>query len=74
MHRGGYDAFSFDITEALKAQGAQELIVEVFDPTNDGGQPRGKQTLNPEASCTRRPPASGRRCGWNRCRRRTSKR
>jgi beta-galactosidase/beta-glucuronidase len=42
-HRGGYDAFSFDITDALKPSGDQELIVRVFDPTNDGDQPRGKQ-------------------------------
>ncbi|MEI6178481.1 MAG: sugar-binding domain-containing protein [Verrucomicrobiota bacterium] len=43
-HRGGYDAFSFDITNALKPTGDQELIVRVFDPTNDGDQPRGKQS------------------------------
>ena len=42
-HRGGYDAFSFDITDALRTSGNQELIVRVFDPTNDGDQPRGKQ-------------------------------
>ncbi|MCX6880770.1 MAG: glycoside hydrolase family 2 [Verrucomicrobia bacterium] len=47
MHRGGYDAFSFDITDALKAEGAQEITVEVFDPTDLGGQPRGKQKLKP---------------------------
>jgi len=47
VHRGGYDAFSFDITAALKSAAAQELTVEVFDPTSDGGQPRGKQTLSP---------------------------
>jgi len=47
VHRGGYDAFSFDITDALKKDGAQEITVEVFDPTNDGGYPRGKQTLTP---------------------------
>jgi len=46
-HRGGYDAFSFDITDALKDGGAQELIVGVFDPTDKGSQPRGKQVLNP---------------------------
>ena len=43
-HRGGYDAFSFDITESLKPSGTQELVVRVFDPTNDGDQPRGKQS------------------------------
>ena len=47
IHRGGYEPFSFDITPYLKGQGAQELIVRVFDPTDKGGQPRGKQTLNP---------------------------
>ena len=47
VHRGGYDPFSFDITDALKSEGPQEITVEVFDPTNDGGQPRGKQTLHP---------------------------
>ncbi|MFT5239367.1 MAG: hypothetical protein ACI9OU_001835 [Candidatus Promineifilaceae bacterium] len=48
-HRGGYDAFSFDITDALTADGEQELVVEVFDPTNAGGQARGKQTLTPKS-------------------------
>ena len=46
-HKGGYDPFSIDITDALKAAGDQELIVRVFDPTNKGGQPRGKQSLRP---------------------------
>ncbi|MES2733799.1 MAG: PA14 domain-containing protein [Bacteroidota bacterium] len=45
-HNGGYDAFSFDITSFLTA-GEQELTVRVFDPTTDGGQPVGKQNLNP---------------------------
>jgi hypothetical protein len=46
-HRGGYDDFSFDITDALKPSGPQELAVEVFDPTDAGSQPRGKQVLHP---------------------------
>jgi hypothetical protein len=46
-HRGGYDGFSFDVTEALKPDGPQELIVKVFDPTDQGDQPRGKQVLKP---------------------------
>jgi hypothetical protein len=46
-HRGGYDAFSFDITDDLKAEGSQELSVAVFDPT-EGDQPRGKQSRKPE--------------------------
>jgi len=42
-HRGGYDPFSFDITDALKKSGAQELVLSVWDPTNAGTQPRGGQ-------------------------------
>jgi len=46
-HRGGYDAFTLDITDALKPDGEQELIVKVFDPASNGNQPRGKQVVNP---------------------------
>jgi hypothetical protein len=46
-HKGGYDPFSFNITPLLTDSGPQELIVKVFDPTDDGGQPRGKQSLHP---------------------------
>ena len=43
-HRGGYDAFTFDISDALERDvDEQELIVSVWDPTEDGTQPRGKQ-------------------------------
>ena len=45
-HQGGFDGFSFDITDALKA-GENEIIVGVVDPTNSGYQPRGKQVLKP---------------------------
>ena len=47
-HRGGYDPFTFDITKALKAGEEQELVVAVWDPTNDGTQPRGKQVKEPK--------------------------
>ncbi len=47
-HRGGYDGFTFDITEALVAQADQELLVHVFDPTDAGDQPRGKQVREPK--------------------------
>jgi beta-galactosidase/beta-glucuronidase len=47
MHQGGYTPFSFDITPFL-TQGEQKLVVKVWDPTNDGYQPRGKQVNNPE--------------------------
>ena len=46
-HTGGYVPFSFDITDYLKPEGEQELVVSVWDPTSDGGQPIGKQILNP---------------------------
>jgi hypothetical protein len=45
-HRGMSDPFAFDITEALK-DGRGELIVRVWDPTDSGSQPRGKQVLRP---------------------------
>lgn len=44
VHTGGFDPFVFDITEAIGA-GDNELLVAVWDPTNKGHQPRGKQTL-----------------------------
>ena len=46
-HKGGFDPFTFDITKALKPGGPQELVLSVWDPTNDGPQPRGKQVKNP---------------------------
>ncbi len=45
-HRGGYDPFQFDITPLL-VDGQNELVVSVWDPTDSGWQPRGKQVLNP---------------------------
>jgi hypothetical protein len=47
-HRGGYDAFSIDITDALAPSGAQEIVVSVYDPTDANWQPRGKQVRRPE--------------------------
>ncbi len=46
-HRGGYDPFSFDVTDALVPRGPQEIVVAVWDPTDQGQQPRGKQVLEP---------------------------
>jgi beta-galactosidase/beta-glucuronidase len=47
-HRGGYDSFSFDVTDALKPGGSNELVVSVWDPTDAGTQPRGKQVRRPD--------------------------
>ncbi len=47
-HRGGYDSFTFDITGALDRKAPeQELIVSVWDPTDSGPQPLGKQRAQP---------------------------
>ena len=46
-HQGGYDAFSFDVTDALKPGAENELIVRVYDPTDRSYQPRGKQVEKP---------------------------
>lgn len=46
-HRGGYNAFCFDITEALNESGENEISIAVWDPTDTSFQPRGKQVLNP---------------------------
>jgi beta-galactosidase/beta-glucuronidase len=48
-HRGGYDAFSFDITDALDPSSVNELIVSAWDPTDAGTQPRGKQVRKPNS-------------------------
>lgn len=47
QHQGGYDPLSFDITEALHPSGLQQITVAVWDPTEKGHQPRGKQTREP---------------------------
>lgn len=41
-HTGGYNSFSFDITDAVTG-GENELAVSVYDPTDEGWQQRGKQ-------------------------------
>ena len=41
-HTGGYCPFSFDITDVLR-EGENELVVKVYDPTDEGWQNRGKQ-------------------------------
>ncbi|MFI5124464.1 MAG: glycoside hydrolase family 2 protein [Chitinophagales bacterium] len=46
-HQGGYDPISFDISSALNKRGAQKIAVRVWDPTDDGPQPRGKQVDKP---------------------------
>jgi len=49
VHRGGYDGFSFDITDVLKAGGENEIVVSVWNPVDTGAQARGKQVLQPHS-------------------------
>jgi beta-galactosidase/beta-glucuronidase len=43
---GGYNSFSFDITKALSSGGGEEIFVVVYDPSNMGPQPFGKQRIS----------------------------
>ena len=48
-HTGGYDAFTFDITEYLKS-GDNSLIVGAYDP-NDGKAASGKNGPRGDYTC-----------------------
>jgi Alpha-L-arabinofuranosidase B (ABFB) domain/Glycosyl hydrolases family 2, sugar binding domain/Glycosyl hydrolases family 2 len=45
-HTGGYDAFSFDITAALRS-GQNTVVVGIHNPVDAADIPIGKQRLNP---------------------------
>ena len=45
-HLGGYDPFSYDITSYLKSNGNNQIVVRVWDPSNEWHQARGKQMLD----------------------------
>ena len=47
-HQGGFTPFSFNITPYLTGKSNQKMVVRVWDPSDRGYQPRGKQTSNPE--------------------------
>lgn len=46
-HKGGYTAFSFDITPYLVQGQSQDIVVRVWDPSSEGFQPHGKQVTHP---------------------------
>lgn len=46
-HTGGFTPFTFNITGALSKSGKNLLTVKVWDPTDKGPQPRGKQVSKP---------------------------
>ena len=48
-HVGGYTPFSLNVTPYLSTKSAtHKLVVRVWDPSDKGYQPRGKQVSNPE--------------------------
>ncbi|HZA30237.1 MAG TPA: glycoside hydrolase family 2 TIM barrel-domain containing protein [Propionibacteriaceae bacterium] len=47
-HEGGHTPFSADITDVLKPEGEQTVVVRAEDLPSDLGQPRGKQDWRPE--------------------------
>lgn len=46
-HQGGYTPFSLDITPYLEGKSTHKLVVRVWDPSDKGYQPRGKQVSDP---------------------------
>jgi beta-galactosidase/beta-glucuronidase len=47
-HQGGFDSFSLDISDFLDKGEKQTIRVRVWDPSDAGPQPRGKQVKNPK--------------------------
>ena len=48
IHQGGFDGFSFDVTPFLEKGKTQKIKVRVWDPSDSGPQPRGKQVKEPK--------------------------
>jgi beta-galactosidase/beta-glucuronidase len=48
IHQGGFDGFSFDITDLLVKGKSQKIRLRVWDPSDSGPQPRGKQVKEPK--------------------------
>lgn len=46
-HKGGYTEFTLDITPALNAKD-NDILVKVYDPSDEGVGPHGKQVLHPQ--------------------------
>lgn len=47
-HQGGFDGFSLNISELLVKGQKQTIRVRVWDPSDAGPQPRGKQVQDPK--------------------------
>ena len=48
-HQGGYDPFTINITSILNRASQFTLTVGVWDPSDEGPQPRGKQVKEPHS-------------------------
>ncbi|MEM7142935.1 MAG: sugar-binding domain-containing protein [Actinomycetota bacterium] len=46
-HQGAHDPWFVDITDSLDPPGEQEIVLAIIDPTDEGHQPVGKQSLLP---------------------------
>ena len=46
-HEGGYGEMTVNVSRHLYRKGLQRIVVRVWDPTDSGSQPRGKQVANP---------------------------
>ncbi len=49
-HRGGYDPFTYDITGALKRGAKQEVVLRVYDPTDEAEQRHRPRETGHEAA------------------------
>ena len=47
-HTGGFTPFSLNFTPYLNGKSTHKLVVRVWDTSDKGYQPRGKQVANPE--------------------------
>ena len=59
IHKGGYDHFQFDIAGFLNKDEKHEIKLVVWDPTNEGSQPIGKQALPAIRNVTKYTATSG---------------
>ena len=48
-HTGGYTPFAMDLTPFIVKGRDQDLVVRVWDPTDNGYQPHGKQVDKPQS-------------------------
>lgn len=47
QHEGGYDPFTVDLSDDVKKGKSARLAIKVWDPTDKGPQPNGKQVTDP---------------------------